>query len=94
VSVPRLADTEGAAIRGEMGKLVTIIRITGERAPCGRLVDGERHRDEDDEGLVFDDLQYACGCRQNRHQFHDGSVRSTTIRHDGRVLADEVTAGA
>jgi hypothetical protein len=75
-----------------MGNVVTISPFTGERAPCGRLVDGEQHRDDDDEGLVFVDMQYGCGCRESRHEFHDGSVRATTVRHDGKVLVDEFTA--
>jgi hypothetical protein len=24
-----------------------------------------------------------------RHEFHDGSLRIRTVRHDGKVLADE-----
>jgi hypothetical protein len=60
-----------------------------ERAPCGKLVDGDRHREDDSEGLLFDDLTYACGCRKIRHEFHDGSVRIRTVRHDGKVLMDE-----
>jgi hypothetical protein len=24
-----------------------------------------------------------------RHEFHDGSVRIRTVRHDGKILADE-----
>lgn len=66
--------------------------ITAERAPCGRLKDGYRHREDDDEGLLIDDLTYVCGCRTMRHQFHDGSVRIETVRHDGKVLADEHSA--
>jgi hypothetical protein len=58
-------------------------------APCGRPAEGDRHRDDDDSGLVIDDLLWACGCRQIRHTFHDGSMRVQTVRHDGKVLADE-----
>jgi len=42
--------------------------------------------------MVFDDVNYDCGCRKIRHQFHDGSVRSRVIRHDGRVLLNELSA--
>jgi hypothetical protein len=60
-----------------------------EDAPCGRQVGGHRYRDSDDQGLVLDDLVYACGCRHIHHQFHDGSGRVRLIRHDGKVLMDE-----
>lgn len=67
----------------------TLTHFTLERAPCGRLVDGDRSKDDDTEGLKFDDVHWACGCRTIRHEFHDGSVRLRTIRHDGKVLMDE-----
>ena len=41
----------------------TRIRFTSELAPCGKTVDGEHYRDEDDEGLVISDQYFACGCR-------------------------------
>jgi hypothetical protein len=63
-----------------------------EKAPCGRTVDGKHHHEEDDQGLVIDDTYYACGCRRNHHEYHDGSVRNTVIRHNGKVLADELNA--
>ncbi|WP_230990341.1 hypothetical protein [Rhodococcus oxybenzonivorans] len=63
--------------------------FSAERAPCGRVVDGRRHQENDDEGLRIDDRTYACGCRMIRHEFHDGSVRIKTVRHDGKVLKDE-----
>lgn len=67
----------------------TRTHFTKERAPCGRVVDGDRSQEDDFEGLRFDDLRYACGCRESRHEFHDGSVRIRTVRHDGKVLLDE-----
>ncbi|MPY98714.1 MAG: hypothetical protein GEU97_12105 [Actinophytocola sp.] len=69
--------------------LRTTSEFTSERSPCGKVSDGRRHREDDDEGLVIDDLTFACGCRRTRHAFHDGSVRNRTIRHDGKVLTDE-----
>jgi len=66
-----------------------LTHFSQERAPCGRLVDGDRSKDDDTEGLKFDDVHWACGCRTIRHEFHDGSVRLRTIRHDGKVLMDE-----
>ncbi|GAA1642278.1 hypothetical protein GCM10009744_35340 [Kribbella alba] len=68
---------------------MTRTHLTQERAPCGRVVDGDRSQEDDFEGLRFDDTQYACGCRRTRHEFHDGSLRIRTIRHDGKVLLDE-----
>jgi hypothetical protein len=70
----------------------TSVPFTAEKAPCGKLMDGRRHQEDDDDGLRFDDLIYACGCRQTRHVFHDGSMRFRTVRHDGKVLADEHSA--
>lgn len=70
----------------------TTVNFTSERAPCGKQVDGHRHRESDDEGFVIDDLTYACGCRTIHHEFHDGSVRVKVVRHDGKVLRDEDTA--
>jgi hypothetical protein len=67
----------------------TSTHFTKERAPCGRLVDGDHSREGDSEGLRFDDTTYRCGCRRIRHEFHDGSVQIRTIRHDGKVLSDE-----
>jgi hypothetical protein len=72
-----------------MGMVGTSVQFTSERAPCGHLVGGQRHRDSDDEGLVIDDTTYACGCRTIHHEFHDGSVRNSVTRHDGKLLIDE-----
>jgi len=63
--------------------------FTKEKAPCGKIMDGKHHRDDDDEGLVIDDFYYACGCRAVRHISHDGGVSTRVIRHDGRVLMDD-----
>ena len=70
----------------------TRIRFTSELAPCGKALDGEHYRDTDDDGLFMCDEYYVCGCRRIRHEFHDGSVRTRVIRHDGRVVMDEVSA--
>ena len=45
-----------------------------EQAPCGQIVDGESYQDQDEEVLVTDERDYACGCRTIRHEYHDGSV--------------------
>jgi hypothetical protein len=60
----------------------TRTQFSGEQAPCGRVVAGEHYREEDDQGLVIYDQYYDCGCRQIRHEYHDGSVRTTATRHD------------
>lgn len=59
-------------------------------APCGRIVDGETYQDQDEEALVTEEVDYACGCRAIRHEYHDGSVSQKVVRHDGRVLVDEL----
>ena len=72
--------------------VTTTTHFTRERAPCGKLMDGARHWEDDDAGFVIDDLRYICGCRRIRHVFHDGSIRIRTVRHDGKVLLDEHSA--
>ncbi|MGO4616082.1 hypothetical protein AB4305_17525 [Nocardia sp. 2YAB30] len=72
--------------------LSTTEQFSRERAPCGKLRRGARHREDDEAGLVIDDLLYDCGCRRIRHEFHDGSVRIRIVRHDGKVLRDEHSA--
>ncbi len=71
----------------------TTTRFTNEKAHCGRVVDGERLRDRDDECLLTDELFYDCGCRTIRHEYHDGSVSCNVVRHDGKVLENELIAG-
>jgi hypothetical protein len=62
--------------------------FTGELAPCGRTVDGQHYHDDDGEGLVIRDEYYSCGCRKILHKFHDGSIQSTAIRHNGTVIKE------
>jgi hypothetical protein len=66
----------------------TRIGFTGELAPCGRTVDGQHYQDDDGEGLVIRDEYYSCGCRKILHMFHDGSIQSTAIRHNGAVIKE------
>ena len=61
-----------------------------QRAPCGQIVDGERCLDRDEEVLITEELDYACGCRSIRHEYHDGSVSAKVVRHDGKVLVDDL----
>ncbi|HET6214155.1 MAG TPA: hypothetical protein VFE14_14925 [Micromonosporaceae bacterium] len=63
-----------------------------EPAPCGKEVGGESYRDNDGEGLVVHDQYYTCGCRRTRHEYHDGSVTATVIRHGrrrGKLVSEE-----
>ena len=72
--------------------LRTTTRFESAQAPCGQSVDGDRYQDQDDEILVTVELDYACGCRTIRHEYHDGSVACRIVRHDGKVLVDELLA--
>jgi hypothetical protein len=72
--------------------LRTSSRFESAQAPCGRNVKGERYADQDDEVLVTVELDYACGCRTIRHEYHDGSVACRVVHHNGRVLVDELLA--
>lgn len=69
---------------------LTNTSFKSQRAPCGQIVDGESHQDQDEEVLVTQELDYGCGCRSIRHEYHDGSVSSKVVRHDGAVLVDEL----
>lgn len=64
--------------------------FTGQKAPCGRIVDGENFEDHDDEVVVTKETCYNCGCQTIEHQYHDGSVSRRVVRHDGHVLVDEL----
>jgi hypothetical protein len=68
----------------------TSTSFNSQQAPCGRIVDGESYQDRDEETLLTQEMDYACGCRAIRHEYHDGSVSEKVIRHDGTVLVDEL----
>ena len=70
----------------------TSTAFTKERAPCGKRVSGSRYHEDDGSGMLCDDVNYACGCRELVHSFHDGSCRTRVIRHDGRVLLNQLSA--
>jgi hypothetical protein len=85
-------------VRAFQGRRVRAMTITDTsfrslEAPCGRMVGGQRHQDRDDECLLTDDVQYDCGCRRTRHEYHDGSLTRVVVHHDGTVLVDELLAG-
>ena len=62
----------------------------GQTAPCGRLADSEHYEDHDDDCVVTRGVEFACGCRSLQHEYHDGSVSRRVVRHDGRVMVDEL----
>ena len=67
--------------------------FASQTAPCGRSVGGHRYEDHDDEVVVTRETIYDCGCQHIQHEYHDGSVSQRVVRHDGRVLTDELLAG-
>ncbi len=62
----------------------------GQQAPCGRLVDGDLYEDHDDDVVLTQKTLYACGCQSIQHEYHDGSVSRKVVRHDGKLLVDEM----
>ena len=71
----------------------TIGRFEARLAPCGKAKDGDSYVTEDDQGLITEELAYACGCKTSREEFHDGSVHRLVVDHRGHVLADEELRG-
>ncbi len=71
---------------------ITNTAFHDEKAPCGRIIDGERHQDRDEECLVTDELFVACGCLIIRHEYHDGTVSRRVVRHDGKVVVDRINS--
>jgi hypothetical protein len=67
--------------------------FTSQQAPCGRLVNGENYEDHDDECVVTRETLYSCGCKSIQHEYHDGTVSRSVVRHDGKLLVDEAGAG-
>lgn len=60
--------------------------------PCRRRRGGERYEDQDGTTFLTQLVLFSCGCRIVRHEYHDGSVNQTIIRHDGTTLVDELLA--
>ena len=40
--------------------------------------------------LVAQETLHACGCQSIQHEYHDGSVSRKVVRHDGKLLVDEM----
>lgn len=68
----------------------TTVSFTSQPAPCGQIVNGESFCDRDEEVVVTQEWDFACGCRSVRHEYHDGTVSRRVVRHDGTVLVDEL----
>jgi hypothetical protein len=64
--------------------------LTRQQAPCGDIVDADDYEDRDDEALLTQKIDYACGCVSIQHEYHDGSVACKIIHHNGRVLKEEL----
>ena len=71
----------------------TASRFEARRAPCGQVRDGESFVTEDQQGLITQDLQFSCGCKESKEEFHDGSVHRMVVNHHGKVLTDEEMRG-
>lgn len=67
--------------------------FTAGTTPCRQLRAGERYEDRDGAMLLTELVLFACGCRIVHREYHDGCVGRTIIRHDGRVLVQELVAG-
>ena len=71
----------------------TASRFESRLAPCGHQSHGEQYVTEDQQGLVTEELSYACGCKSSKEEFHDGSVHRLVVNHHGPVLVDEELRG-
>lgn len=61
-------------------------------APCRRRRGGEQYEDGDGATLLTQLVLFSCGCRIVSHEYHDGCVGRTVVRHDGAVLLHELQA--
>ena len=66
--------------------------VQKQPAPCGRVVDVEYVEDRDEDCLVTEEFIYSCGCRIIGHEYHDGTVSRRVVRHDGKVLTEQLEA--
>ena len=64
--------------------------FASQKAPCGHSVSGRYYEDHDDEVVVTRETIFQCGCQSIQREYHDGSVSQRIVRHDGRVLTDEL----
>lgn len=66
----------------------TTTRFSRAEAPCGRIGDGEIFEDADEQAVLTREVDFDCGCRAIRHEYHDGSVAEKVVHHNGTVLVD------
>ena len=71
----------------------TASRFESRLAPCGHQSHGEQYVTEDQQGLVTEELSYACGCKSSKEEFHDGSVHRLVVNHHGKGRVDEELRG-
>jgi hypothetical protein len=64
-----------------------------QKAPCGKMVDGELYEDQDPDARITQETVYTCGCQSIKHEYHDGTFSTRVVRHDGVVLKDELIRG-
>ena len=70
--------------------VATTSQFTGRQAPCGNVQDGDLFESEDAQGLITEQRRYKCGCQWLRQEYHDGSVYHRIVRHDGKVIEDQI----
>jgi len=68
----------------------TTTQFSSAEAPCGRLSDGEVFQDDDEQTVVTREVDFSCGCRTIRHEYHDGAIAEKVVHHNGRVLLDSL----
>jgi hypothetical protein len=78
----------GSAYRKESDVPCTTTRFSSAEAPCGRHTDGEVFQDDDEQAVVTREVDFDCGCRTIRHEYHDGSIAEKVLHHNGTVLLD------
>lgn len=66
--------------------------FSDQPTPCRERRGGERYEDQDGATFLTQLVIFSCGCRIVRHEYHDGSVNRTVVRHDGTTLVDELLA--
>jgi hypothetical protein len=66
----------------------TTTRFSSAQAPCGRFIDGEVFQDDDEQAVVTREMDFSCGCRTIRHEYHDGAIAEKVVHHNGTVLVD------
>jgi hypothetical protein len=64
--------------------------FTDRNTPCRRRRSGEQYEDRDATTLLTELVLFSCGCRIVRHEYYDGCVGRTIVRHDGAVPLHEL----